>query len=40
MLRYGEERYKGDNEEEKQEKPIVPEQIPGQLDIWGGAARE
>ena len=37
MLGYGEERYEGDEEEEEQEKPKAPEQIPGQMDIWGGS---
>lgn len=35
MLGYSEERFEGDDEEEEK-KPELPEQIPGQMDIWGG----
>ncbi len=39
MLGYSEERFDEDDEEEEK-KPELPEQIPGQMDMWGGAARE
>ena len=39
MLGYDREEC-AENEDEDDKKPDHPEQIPGQMDIWGGAARE